>query len=331
MRLHRPRLVDLAGVDFQPALRQALDHERGAAQIVHITGMLARSDAMRQRDQGALGIAVQQQIRFCIQQHRAAHRIRPVVVMGDAAQRGLDAADDDRRVGISFATALAVDDHCAVRALAACIIGRIGVIVAQAPIRGVAVDHRIHIAGGDAKEQRRSAQGAKRFGGGPVRLGENAHPKPLRFQQAADDRHAKTGVINIGIASDQDDIAAVPAKRIHLGARHRQEGRNTKARSPVFAIGKQRSGGLHEHPGGMRPRILSEGVGNYSATTCPCRAHSMRTRYTSERGIRRWRAASRAFWVRGRMPSWIAWAQSLSVSTACRMHWRRSGVTCRNS
>ena len=45
-----------------------------------------------------------------IEQDRAAHLLRPVVEVRDAAQRGLDAADDDRHVAERLAAALRIDD-----------------------------------------------------------------------------------------------------------------------------------------------------------------------------------------------------------------------------
>jgi hypothetical protein len=41
---------------------------------------------MGQFDERALGVAEEQQVGLGIRQHRAAHRVRPVVVVGDAAQ-----------------------------------------------------------------------------------------------------------------------------------------------------------------------------------------------------------------------------------------------------
>jgi hypothetical protein len=37
----------------------------------------------------------------------------------------------------------------------------------------------------------------------PVRLGDDADAKALRLEQAADQRHAEAGVVDVGIAGDQ--------------------------------------------------------------------------------------------------------------------------------
>jgi hypothetical protein len=52
--------------------------------------VFAGGQAVRQVDQRALGVAEHQHVGLGIGQHRAAHLVRPVIVMGDAAQRGFD-------------------------------------------------------------------------------------------------------------------------------------------------------------------------------------------------------------------------------------------------
>ena len=79
---------------------------------------------------------------------------------------------------IRLAHALRIDDHAAVRTLPAVALRRVGVIAAHAPVRGVAVHHRIHVAGGDAEEQIGLAQRLERCGAVPVRLRDDADAKP---------------------------------------------------------------------------------------------------------------------------------------------------------
>ncbi len=238
MGFDRARLIDLGRIDLQPALRRAVADKSGAAHVADRFRRLAGGDAVGNFDDGALGVAIQQQIGLGVQQDRTPHLVRPVVVMGDPAQRGFDAADDDRRVGIGFSAALAIDDHRPVGPLAAFVVGGVSVVVAQAPIRGIAVDHRIHVARRDAEKQLWLPQGAERFGGIPVGLGDDPDPEALRFQQPADDRHAEARMIDVGVAGNQDDVAGIPTERIHFGVRHRQEGRDAEASGPVFAMGK---------------------------------------------------------------------------------------------
>ena len=146
---------------------------------------------------------------------------------------------------IGLAAALRIDDDRAIRALAALVVGRVAVVVPQPPVGGVAVHHRIHVAGGDAEEQVRLPQRAEGLGVRPGGLGDDADAEALRLEQPADDRHAEAGMIDIGIARDQHDVAAVPAQRLHLGARHRQERRRPEPVRPILAIGEETLGLEH--------------------------------------------------------------------------------------
>lgn len=49
-------------------------------------------------------------------------------------------------------------------------------------------------------------------------LRDDPHPEALRLQQAPDYRHAKAGVIDVGVPGDDDNVAAIPSERIHFGA-----------------------------------------------------------------------------------------------------------------
>ena len=62
--------------------------------------------------------------------------------------------------------------------------------MAKATVGGVAVNHGVHIARRHPKKQ--------------IGL-------PLGFQYSADNRHAKTGVVDIGVTGHNDDVAAIPA------------------------------------------------------------------------------------------------------------------------
>ena len=95
---------------------------------------LAGREAVRHLDHGALGVAVDEQVGLGVRQDRAADLVGPVIVVGDAAQRRLDAAEHDRHVLVGLAAALRVDDGRAVRPLSALAAGRVGVVVAQAAV-----------------------------------------------------------------------------------------------------------------------------------------------------------------------------------------------------
>jgi hypothetical protein len=249
VRLDAAGLVHAGGVDFEPAFGRfvaAAAHEGGAAHVGDLLHRFLAGQAVGNLDDGALGVAVQQQVALGIDDDRAAHLVRPVVVVRDAAQRALDAAEDDRHVVPGFPAALRIHDGRAVGARAADVAGRVGVVAADLAVRGVAVDHRIHVAGGYAEEQVRLAQRLEGLGALPVGLRDDAHAKALRLQHAADHRHAEAGVVDVGVARDHDDVAAVPAERVHFLARGRQELGRAETGRPVLAVAGQRLGGARE-------------------------------------------------------------------------------------
>ncbi|CGA04363.1 Uncharacterised protein [Salmonella enterica subsp. enterica serovar Typhi] len=136
--------------------------------------------------------------------------------MRGTAQTGLNAAKDHRDIFPRFFATLGIDQRGAVRAFARDVIRGVGVIVAQLTVSGVTVDHRVHVASGDAEEQVRFTQTHKVVFAVPVRLGDDPHAEALRFQHTAANRHAEARMIDIRVARHQNDVAAIPAKLIHL-------------------------------------------------------------------------------------------------------------------
>ena len=246
MRLHAPRHVHLGGVNFKPSLGRGSYHESRTAHIGDIGHGLFGSQAMCHFHQSTFGVAVQQQIRFGVNQDGATHLVLPIVVMRYSAQRRFNAANDDGHIRVGFTAALAVHQHTAVGALAAHTTCGVGVITADFSIGCVAVDHGVHVARGDAIKQIRFAKRLKRFSAVPLGLGNDAHAKTLRLQHAPNDSHTKTGVVHIGVAGDQNDVAAVPAQLRHLGTAHGQKRGRAKTCRPVFAVTGQGLGNALE-------------------------------------------------------------------------------------
>ncbi len=145
--------------------------------------------------------------------------------MGQAAQRRLDAAGDDRHAGERLAGAMAVGQRGAIGTQADAAARRIGVVVADLLVGRVVVDERIHVAGADAEEQARPAKLPPRLAAMPVRLAEHGDAEAGRLQHARQDGHGEAGMIDVGVAGDEDDIDAVPAARPHLGAAGRRQRR----------------------------------------------------------------------------------------------------------
>jgi hypothetical protein len=218
------RCIDLARIDLGPAgggQPAARDHERSATQIADRGDGLAGRETVREFDDRPLGAAENQQIGFRIRQHRATHLVRPVIIMGNAAQAGFDRADHYVAAGKGFATALRIDDDGMIGPLVRFTVRGISVVGAWLAIGGVAIDHRIHVAGGDAEEQIRLAERPESLCRQPVGLTDDADTKTLRLEQTPDQRHAETRVIDVGVAGDEDDVAGIPAEEVHFGTRHR--------------------------------------------------------------------------------------------------------------
>ena len=201
------RTVDTRGVDFVPVFGRVTANERGAAHIGDVFDLVTVRQALSHFDDRAFGVAVQQDVGTCVDQDRVAHAVLPVIVMRDTTQGSLDTAQDNRHMFVGFFTALAIDQARAVRTFARHAARGVGVIGTDLFVRGVAVDHRIHVAGGDAEEQVRLTQLHEVVFGLPVRLGDDAHAKALGLQQTTNDGHAERRVIDIRITGHDDDVA----------------------------------------------------------------------------------------------------------------------------
>ena len=111
----------------------------------------------------------------------------------------------------------APDDDGAVGPLPAFAIGRVGVVVAQPLIGGVAVDHGVHVAARDAEVERGLAERTEGLRGGPLWLRKDADAEALRLEEPGHQRHAEAGVVDVGVARHQHHVAGLPAERLHLG------------------------------------------------------------------------------------------------------------------
>ena len=116
----------------------------------------------------------------------------------------------------------------------------VGIVRARFFVGGIAVNHRVHIARSHAEKQIRLTQFAEGIDTGPIGLGNDAYAVALCFIQASNQGHTKTRVIDVGIASDNDDVARIPTQFVHFGAGSGEKGRSTKALGPVFLIRKNR-------------------------------------------------------------------------------------------
>ncbi|MNC22445.1 hypothetical protein D3C75_704470 [compost metagenome] len=210
-RVDTTRHIQTRRVHARPARHRFFTHHCGVTHIADLVDFLTHRQAMSDFHQRTLAVAENQHVGFSIHQNRTTNGIRPVIVMRGTAQARFDAAEDHRHITPGFFTALGVGQGCAIRAFTRHVIRRIRIVVTQFTIRGIAVDHRIHVACGHTEEQIRFAKTHEVFFSIPVWLGNDTHAEALGFQHTATDRHTKTRMVDVGISGNQNDVTAVPA------------------------------------------------------------------------------------------------------------------------
>ena len=216
---------------------RAVDRSGDPAYVVDVHAAVERVGNL---DDGALAHAVGDDVGAGVQKDRTLERIRPVVVVGEAAQRRLDAAKHDGHVLVRAADEVAVDHVRVVGAQSHLAAGGVEVLGATVLRHGVVVDHRVHVAAAHEKRQARLAQDGDACGVAPVGLRDDAHLVAVRLQHARDDGAGKRGVVNVGVAAHKDKVALVPAARLHVLARDGEKGRAVWAmvrRDVLAAVG----------------------------------------------------------------------------------------------
>jgi hypothetical protein len=103
------QVVDRGRVDFEPTFGGLAPYEGRAPDVADLLDGFARGQSVGDFDDGALGIAIHEQVALGIDQDGPTHLVLPVVVMGDAPQRRLDAAHDEGHVAKSLAAALRIN------------------------------------------------------------------------------------------------------------------------------------------------------------------------------------------------------------------------------
>ena len=136
--------------------------------------------------------------------------------MRHAPQARLDAADDDRHIGIELAQAVAVDDRRAFRPVAGLAARRIRVLMADLLGRRELVEQRIHVACRDEEAEPRLAEAVEILRTVPVRLRDDADLVAVLLEQAADDGRAEARMVDVGVARDEDEVELVPAALLHV-------------------------------------------------------------------------------------------------------------------
>ena len=149
--------------------------------------------------------------------------VQPVVVVGEAAQRRLQPAQDDRQVGVGLLGQPGVDGGAAVGAGAGFAPGGVFVLGPGDLGHRVVADHAVHIAAPDEEAVLRPAEPLEVLAVGVAGLGQHPHLIALGFQQAADDGGAEAGVVDVGVAAHHHKVQLVPPAGFHIGAADRQK------------------------------------------------------------------------------------------------------------
>ena len=156
-----------------------MGHIRRAANVSEIRYRLTVGEAMSHLDYRSLRIAEEQEVGAAVEQDRAPDAVAPVVVVRNPPKTRLNAADHDRHVFKGLSQPLAVHRDGTVRPLARRVPRCIGIVIATLFISRVVIDHRVHVAGGHAKEQIRAPKGFEWFRRLPIGLGDHPDTEAL--------------------------------------------------------------------------------------------------------------------------------------------------------
>ena len=163
-----------------------------------------------------LGHAKADQVGSGILGNRGQHLVQPVIVVGKAAQRSFQTAQDHRQIGISLLCQPGVHGGTAVRPGTGTAAGGIIVHIAGDLGHRIVADHAVHIAASDEKAVFGLAEPLEILAVGKAGLSQNGNLVAFGFQQAADDGGAKAGVIHIGITAHHHKIQLIPAALGHI-------------------------------------------------------------------------------------------------------------------
>ncbi len=90
--------------------------------------------------------------------------------MRHASEAGFDATNDQRYVSVGLSGSLTVNRHRAIWSFSRNIARGVGVVITPFAVGGVVIDHRVHVARGDAEEQVRFAERFKGVSASPIGL-----------------------------------------------------------------------------------------------------------------------------------------------------------------
>ena len=247
-RLDEGRLVDLIGLDLHEAeilrmgafvldgLLMGCEHDSVLRELGFVPCQIGRlGDGMKSRKSkvesrksisylghGLLSHAIDQEVGTAIHKDRGHEFILPVVVMGKPPHGSLDAADDDRHIGIELLEDAAVGDGTVIGTRPCPTLGRISIVGTAAFGSRIMVDHRVHRTRRDRKIQPRATELLKiPKVPMPIRLRNDRYAIPRCLQHTPQDRRPERGVVDVRVAGEEDDVHFIPSAKVRflLGSR----------------------------------------------------------------------------------------------------------------
>ena len=190
--------------------------DNGAAYIVHLRRLFACLQAAGDLTAGGLTHAVYEKIGARVNDGGAADFVLPIIIVSEAAQGCLHAADDKGQTGESLAHAVCVNDAGAVGTQSRLFAGTVKVLAAAALGGGVVSNHGVKVARREHTAVAGAAHGLYGLGIMPVGLGQKRHAEAVGLQQSAYNGRAERRVIHVGIARYQQKIIIIPATGFHV-------------------------------------------------------------------------------------------------------------------
>ena len=164
---------------------------------------------------GLLAHAIDEEVGTAIDEDRGHEPVLPVVVMGKASHGCLDATDDDGHIGVELLEDATVGDGTVVGTRPCPTLRRIGIIGTATFGGGIMVDHRVHRTRRDGEIEPRATELLKIPEiPMPIGLRHYRYAITCRFKDASQDRRSKRGVVDIGIAGEEDNVHFIPSAKV---------------------------------------------------------------------------------------------------------------------
>ena len=162
-----------------------------------------------------LAHAIDDKVGARVAEDASAQTVLPVVIVGEASQRSLDATQHHGHIGIELFEYLGIHYRGIVGAHTMTTARSIGIVATQTTVRRIAVDHRVHGSRRDGEEETRTTQLLEiTVITMPVGLGNEGHAIALRLEHTTDDGSAKRGVVDVGITREKDYVQLIPTTQL---------------------------------------------------------------------------------------------------------------------